>query len=855
MAIPAGGLLAGCAAGICWPDLPVAPLVALLIASAVAVAGTLASSQDALFAAAIASGFASGGALLSCDAWRDAWRPPLRVAFESMVRDQGMAAVYRADRAPPEDAGLQVVLAGELRADASPTPAGVSLRVAVRGIEAVQSVGRPSDPANARPLGDVLLTVGGSLAAERIVEWRAGRSIQTTAQLHRPARYLNHGVPDHERALARRGVTLVGSVKSGALVDVVRRGHPAAEAAAWLRAFTRRALASAVGRWSVQSQGIVTAILIGDRSGLDAGVERRLQEAGTYHVIAISGGNIAILAGLMLFGFRAAGIMGRTAMLTAIGGLAAYGYTVGGGESVDRATLMAVVFFFARALDLRAPPLNTVALAAGVLVAIEPLAIGDPGFLLTAGATAAILLAAETKPLGRVPRLVVPLAALFIASAAAEAALFPIAASFFSRVTFAGLALNFLAIPLMAVAQMAGMLAVAVIFLSPTAAAGAGWIAHLAAEGLVRTADIVEVAPFATWRVAPPSAHVLAAYYGAGAVAWMLWRRRAHGPAAAESARTRTVRRGCVAAAALAALWILAEPWTFVASEGDGRLHLTFLDVGQGDAALVRFPRGTALLVDAGGLSGSPTFDIGDRVVAPVLRALGVRRLEVIALTHGDADHVGGAEAGIREFRPREIWEGIPVPQSPALQRLAIAAAAAGSAWRNVQADDAVRIDDVSVVVRHPGQPDWERQDVRNDDSIVLELLWRDVSIVLTGDIGREAEGAIVPRFPRVPLRVVKVPHHGSLTSSTDAFVRTLAPRVAVVSAGRRNAFGHPAPAVIGRYRAAGVEIFRTDQDGAVMVDTDGTSLDIRTFTGRKLSISSHQSHEGTKTRRHEVTD
>jgi competence protein ComEC len=543
--------------------------------------------------------------------------------------------------------------------------------------------------------------------------------------------------------------------------------------------------------------------------------------------------------------------VGRTAMFTAIGGLIAYGYTVGGGASVDRATLMAVVFFFARALDLRAPPLNTVALASGLLVVIEPLAIADPGFLLTVGATSGILLAAELKPIQYVPRLIAPLAALFVASAAAEASLFPIAAAFFARVTFAGLALNFLAIPLMAVAQVAGMLAVVVSVLSPTGAAVVGWVAHVGAEGLVRTADLVRVAPFATWRVASPSAHVMAAYYVGGAIAWMLWRRRVRAAAAAESVRIRAVRRGSAMASGLAALWILAEPWTVVASRGDGRLNLTFLDVGQGDAALVRFPRGTALLVDAGGLSRTPTFDIGDRIVAPVLRTLGVRRLEAVALTHGDADHVGGAEAAILEFRPREIWEGIPVPRSPTLQRLAAAAVDVGGSWRTVQANDWVRIDDVSVVVRHPELADWERQDVRNDDSIVLELLWRDVSIVLAGDIGREAEAAIASRFAPVPLRLVKVPHHGSLTSSTDTFIRTLAPRVAVVSAGRRNPFGHPAPAVIRRYQAAGAEIFRTDRDGAVMVDTDGTSIDVRTFTGRRVRIHRqeqprrHEAHEG----------
>lgn len=850
MAIPAGGLLTGCAVGVWWPDLPAAPFVVLLIASAMAAAGSLAFLRDDRLTFAVICGFASGGVLLARDAWRDASRPAIRVAFDAWVRD-GRGETHHPGRAPPVDAGISGVLVGVLGADAAPGVNGVTLRVSVRSMDVSRSFDDRVEGAATSTRGDVLLTVGGALAAERLSEWRAGRTIRTRALVHRPARYLNPGVPDQERALARRGISLVGSVKSGALVEVVGRGHALAEAAARARAFVRRAVAASVGRWSPRSQGIVTAILIGDRSGLDAAVERRLQEAGTYHVIAISGGNVAIVAGLMLLGFRAAGVLGRAAMLTAIVGLGAYGYVAGGGASVDRATLMAAVHFFARAIDLRAPPLNTVALASGLLVAHDPIAVADPGFLLTVGATTAILVAGETRPPARAPRIFAPVVALLVASAAAEAALFPVGAVFFGRVTFAGLVLNLLAIPLMAIVQVAGLLAVAAAAASHTLAAWAGWVAHIGADGLVRTADIVQFAPFATWRVAAPSVHVLATYYGTAILAWALWARRARVYGSLEPETRQAVRHAAGVTAMCAALWILAEPWTFLASRGNGRLRVMFMDVGQGDAAFVRFPSGTTLLVDAGGLGSAASFDVGDRVVAPALRALGVRRLDALALTHGDADHIGGAGAAILEFQPREVWEGVPVPPFPALQALGVAAAAAGSRWRNVQAGDVVRIDDVSVVVRHPPMPDWERQDVRNDDSIVLELLWRDISIALTGDIGRDVEAALGSAFPRSPLRVVKVPHHGSLTSSSETFVRALAPRVAIVSAGRRNAFGHPAPAVLQRYQSAGADIFRTDQDGAVMVDTDGISVDITSFSGRRLTLTSPQSHEDTKTRSH----
>jgi competence protein ComEC len=300
--------------------------------------------------------------------------------------------------------------------------------------------------------------------------------------------------------------------------------------------------------------------------------------------------------------------------------------------------------------------------------------------------------------------------------------------------------------------------------------------------------------------------------------------------------------------ATASALWMLAEPWTVAVAGGDERLHVSFVDVGQGDSAFVRFPRGATMLADAGGLvalSGSeaPAFDIGDRVVAPVLRVAGVRRLDYLVLSHGDPDHIGGAPAILEEFRPREIWEGIPVPRFEPLSRLRGDAHTRGLGWLNVRGGDRVDVEGVSVAVLHPDPPEWERQRVRNDDSIVLELSWRDASFWLTGDIGKAVERGLPPRMRLAPLRVIKVPHHGSLTSSTSDFVRAIRPTNAVVSAGRANHFGHPATEVLRRYRDAGTEIFRTDMDGEVSVDTDGYSIDVRTFTGRKIHLDSTPTH------------
>ncbi len=823
VAIPAVALIAGSAIGLGLPETSrIGLTVTLVAACATAVAFR---GRERWVAASAVIGFAAGGALLASDAWRKASTSTLRRAFDAA------AAVERAQaeaehRFHPLDPSALAIVEGVLRADASPGPGGVSLSLDVTRFAPPGAREKSVDVS-----GGALVSVAGALSAQYVDRWRAGRRVRLPVDLHRPARYLDAGVPDGERASLLRGTMLVGGVKSGALVEVLARGGWLDERLAAVRAFSRRAIGDAVGRWSARSAAIVTAIVIGDRAGLDPAVQQSLQQAGTYHVIAISGGNIAILAGLMLAGFRWAGALGRTASLASMAMLVAYAALVGGGASVNRATLMAALYFAARAADQRSAPLNTLAVAALLLVAVSPFSVVDPAFVLTCGATLAILTGVPRVPeVPKVPRVpgvrevlrrwMMPAWSLLVASAATEAALLPVGALFFSRVTFAGLALNFFAIPLMAVAQLAGMAVVPLALVSATLARAAGLVAHAGAEGLVRSADLTRFAPMLAFRVAPPSWWVVGSYYVSLAVLWRSVNKSAFSAISAISAFL----------VVFSAIWILAEPWAWLASRGDGRLHVSFLDVGQGDATFIRLPHGSTLLIDAGGLAGTSTFDIGDRVVAPVLRGAGVRRLDYLVLTHGDPDHIGGAGAIIEEFRPRHVWEGIPVPRFEPLRRLHAAAEAHGLEWTEVHAGDHVALDGVDIAVLHPPPADLERQRVRNDDSIVLELRWRDLSLVLAGDIGKIVERDLIAHVLPAPMRILKVPHHGSLTSSTPEFVRALHPRVAVFSAGRSNHFGHPAPEVLDRYRAAGVEIVRTDMDGQVDLATDGRSFHFQVF-------------------------
>jgi competence protein ComEC len=808
--IPAAAVVAGAALGTWIGAEPVLPGVVLLAVALAASALTFIARRPVSFTIAVAVVFASGACALAQRAESQAADPEFRRQLSDVV---GRTPVW---------------LEGRLRNDAAPGDNGVGLTLDVERWEHAGTV-REVAP-SCRPSG-VRVSVAGAMAMDRLGEWRDGRGIRLPAFLRVPGRYQDPGVADGRLALARRGVALVGSVKSGALVEVRAPGSWGAEVAAGIRALTRRAVHRHVGRFDSQSEAIVVAILIGDRVGVDDEVQRRLQEAGTYHVMAISGGNIAIVAGVLLWLLRVAGAGHRAAGWVTMAALAGYAVVVGGGASVTRATLMAIIYLLARQAGHRGAPLNALAVSAALLLLGSPSSVADVGFWLTFGATLGIVLGIELAG-SRLPRrgwLRLP-AALMLTSGCAELALFPVSAFVFARVTFAGLALNFIAIPMMGVAEIAGIVSVLLSAVWAGAADAAGFAAHLGATGLVGSAGLVGLAPWSTYRLPPPAVLAVAAYY-AGWAAWLATGRVGGAPGAAKVGGRpgRRVRAAALGVVIVSGAWILVEPVTLFAPGVRGRLRVTVADVGHGDAVLVQLPDRRSLLVDAGGSMSPAGFDVGGRVVAPTLWALGTRRLDVLVLSHADPDHAGGAASLVRDFRPREIWEGTPVPPLPVLRRLKAQAAAAGIRWREQHSGDRMRFGEVTLAVLHPPPPDWERQRVRNDDSLVIEVRWGETSFVLAGDIGRDVERDVAPAFDAAGIRVLKVPHHGSATSSSAGFVSVLRPRVAILSAGATTKVSDE---VLRRYEEIGATLYRTDRDGAVTLETDGHRVTVTTFTG-----------------------
>ncbi len=619
--------------------------------------------------------------------------------------------------------------------------------------------------------GRVALTIYG--AAAPLVE---GQRVAVEARLHHPVGFRNPGGFDSAARLAREGIDLTGTANAARVIALEPPRPP------WPARVRQAALEAIAARLPPVSGALLGGLLLGERTDLPPDVDAAFRQAGVYHVLAVSGFNVALLAGAVWSVLRAAGGSRRAAAVSAIGAVLGFAAVVGPEPSVVRATLMAVLVLAAVVLEREASVVNGLALAALAILVARPGDLLDPGFQLSFAATAGIVAAP-------VPRGI--LAGALVVSAAAQLAVLPITLSHFNQLSTIGVIANLAVVPLAAAATILGLLAVAstpVADWLASAGFGAVWPVLLALRGAVALAAAV---PGAVLHLPAPSGVAIACYAAGLTAALAGWQVVAR------------PRRRVLAAAAAGLLAIAVAVWSWpMLAPSTGRLRVTILDVGQGDAIVIEAPDGRAMVVDAG--TGGPwRLDTGERVVAPFLWNRGILRLAATVITHTDIDHAGGMAALQRVFPVGEQWQA-PTPKP------------FGGAWITPlrARTDSARVNDHAVVLR-----------------VELGL----ATILLASDIEAAAERALVDGGAPLAATVLKVAHHGAAASSTSPFLAAVRPAIAVISVGARNAYGHPDPGALARLAAIGARVYRTDRDGAVILETDGRALTVTRWADRRL--------------------
>ncbi|CAH1748445.1 Putative DNA uptake/competence protein [Thauera humireducens] len=618
---------------------------------------------------------------------------------------------------------------------------------------------------------------------------RAGEAWRFSVRLKRPHGQANSGGFDYEAWLLEQGVRATGHVRGSA----ERLAAEPGSAMQWihrLRGDIRERFIVALG--DRPYSGMLIALAIGEQRGIPPAQWEVFRRTGIAHLVAISGLHITLVATV------AGAVAGwvwrrRTALvlrwpvrkaqaIAALGAAAAYGLLAGLGIPVQRALIMLAVVVAALLSDRRAAPSRVLAVALLCVLIADPWACLSAGFWLSFGAVGVILLLITGRP----ARESQWRAALRI-QMGISVALLPLLVLMFNAFPVLSPLANALAIPVVSFVVTPLVLVAAVLpFEFPL------HLAHAVTAVTMRWVEWLSGLDMALWRQpSPPLWLALAAVVG---MMILLLPRGTPGRLAA-----------AVLVAALVA-WQGARP-------EEGAFRVTVLDVGQGLAVHVQTARHD-LLFDAGPPYGTSA-DAGDRVVLPYLAAAGVSRLNAVVLSHGDKDHVGGAESVARGIAVERWLMGGAFPDAPhraGLDSVRVTPCLAGAGWS---------WDGVGFEFLHPTPPMQHRASTEdNDGSCVLRVSNAAGRLLIMGDVGAAAERDIVEREHggggELAAEVVVSGHHGSRSSSSDALVVATLPEAVIHSAGHRNPFGHPHPEVWARWAQAGARNWRTDSQGAV---------------------------------------
>jgi competence protein ComEC len=713
-----------------------------------------------------------------------------------------------------------------------------------------------------------------------------GARIRVTVTLNRTDSYRNPGVSPLSEYLDRKSYDATGVVKSAAAIT--RLGDASVfPPLTWLYAWRERLQRQIDSRFAPETAGILDAALLGNRYNLSRATSERFREGGTFHVLVISGLHISFIGAVVLLLIRRLTRKPTLQFLFPLTVVWGYSFAVGAEASVIRAALMFTFAGLAAVVFREATSLNALGGAALALLVHSPKEIFDPSLQLTFLSVLAIVAIAwpllqklsaigAWQPASDSPyppicsrglksfcemlfwserswkrelarsthhyRLFkTPIAAAFeryrvqhclryifgaaVVSVAVQIVLLPQMILYFHRLSFASLILNIVVSILLAALAAVALVALLLSQVNPSLAAPLFKLANAIDWLMIHSVDPFAKLGLASLRLPEYSGWPRWVYVVYYLPLLFLVMALAQWQPLARSAKENNAVLPLVAVQSLLIAILVLHPLS--GGRADGKLRIDFLDVGQGDSALVTMPDGTTLLVDGGGrpafgaAAGFETRSIGEAVVSEYLWWRGLDRVDYVLATHADADHIDGLNDVLRNFEVRSALVARSPANDPEFARFSQTLTDTATHVETIQAGDVIRLGEVELKVLWP----LPGADSANNDSVVLRLQFGARSILLTGDIEKDAERQLLASQQSLQADVVKVPHHGSKTSSTDAFVSATKPRFAIISVGQNSMFGHPHREVVERWQASGAGVLTTGRSGTITVSTDGTNL------------------------------
>jgi competence protein ComEC len=578
------------------------------------------------------------------------------------------------------------------------------------------------------------------------------------------------------------------------------------------------------------------ALLTGILLGVDTGIPRDLMDdfsaTGTTHIIAISGFNFAIIASIFA-GLAQRVFAKRWAVWVAIAGVVIYAILVGASAAVVRAAIMGVLYLLARHLGRETFAPVSLAATAFIMTLWDPDVLWDVGFQLSFAATIGLVI--YTEPLERLCERVLisvtsaeraqqtvrSISDTLLATMAAQVTTLPIILYYFGRLSIVTLVSNVLVLPVQSYLMIAGGLATLLGLMVRPLGQAMGWVAWVFLTYTIKVVRLTADVSFASVEVGMEGWMVWGYYALLGGLTWWLAlpEEKKLGFVAPLTDKTRFPgsRETKLLLGAATVLLVLAfSAWQ---SLPDGRLHVVFLDVGQGDAIFIQTPSGRQVLIDGGPSETVLLSQLGRQM------PFWDRSLDVVLLTHPDADHITGLVEVLERYEVHMVIHCEVEAANDVYEHWLHLVEAEGA--KVYQGETRLRLaldEGLDMVVLHPGA-EWVGgvEENYNNDSIVTRLTYGPVSVLLPGDIEAEVERQLVARGALLRSTVLKAAHHGSCTSTTPAFLEAVDPQMVVISVGTDNTFGHPCDEVL--ERLDGLPVYRTDEQGAVEVISDGAQM------------------------------